>query len=183
MPYIKKTLTAGERLIILKRRHSFFWLKPFLWSVVLAVAFYGFIFAFELVSPPKGLWEFLKVVVIYSFIQAPVFFIWPIWLCLWLSYWFKYRSKEYAVTTKRVIVKMGFIRIDTDELRNERIENIQIKQSLLGRLFSYGDLEFKGTGGTEVVFLFIADPVDTKKAIESVIFEKTTTPVWRPQIG
>ena len=169
MFYIKKTLTTDEKLVTLKRQHWFFWFKPFLWSSILFLGFYAYVSAY---TPPEGLLEILKFLLwIIGLIVLPI----------WLIYLVKYYALENAVTTKRVIVKMGFIRIDTDELRNERIENIQIKQSLLGRLFSYGDLEFKGTGGTEVVFRFIADPVDTKKIIESVIFEKPS--VWRPRIG
>ena len=169
MPYINKTLTSNEKLILLKRRHWFFWLKPFLWSMVLFIGSCFYIYTY---LAPKGFLENIKILfILISLIFLPIY----------LIYLVKYYALENAVTTKRVIVKMGFVRIDTDELRNERIENIQIKQSLLGRLFSYGDLEFKGTGGTEVVFRFIANPVDTKKAIESVIFEKTS--VWRPKRG
>ena len=169
MSYIKKTLTTNERLVILKRRHKLFWFKPVLWSGVLStVLCYGYIFFYK----PFGFWETAKALcVIIGLVLLPI----------WLVYMIKYYALENAVTTKRVIVKMGFIRIDTDELRNEQIENIQIKQSLLGRLFRYGNLEFKGMGGTEVVFLFIADPVDTKKAIESIIFKNPSH--WRPQIG
>ena len=170
MSYIKKTLTSGEKLIILKRRHWFFWIKPSLWSVGLMVAFYVYTSAY---APPQGIWETTQFILIITGLVL---------LPLWLWNWMKYRSKEYAVTTKRVIVKKGIIRVDTDELRNERIENIQIKLSLLGRLFGYGDLEFKGTGGTEVVFFFIADPVGAKKTIEAVIFARPlVTRRWQAQ--
>ncbi len=168
MSYIKKTLTSGEKLVVLKRRHWFFWIKPSLWSVVLLVGFYLYFSSYN-----QKIWETaLSLLVITGIVILP----------LWLWDYIKYRSKEYAVTTKRVIVKTGVIRIDTDELRNERIENIQINLSLLGRLFGYGDLEFKGTGGTEVVFLFIADPVGTKKTIEAVIFARPIKTVgWQAQ--
>ena len=86
-------------------------------------------------------------------------------------YFIRYISIENAVTNKRVILKKGFIKTNTDELRNERIENIQIKQSILGRIFCYGDLEFKGTGGSSVIFKIIGDPISIKKEIENVVFE------------
>ena len=79
-------------------------------------------------------------------------------------------STENVATNKRVIFKIGFIRSDTDELRNENIENIQIKQSIIGRILGYGDLEFRGTGGSPVVFKTIPDPISVKKEIEHVIY-------------
>ena len=171
MSYILKTLTTGEKLVVLKRQHWFFWIKPILWSVILTG---GPLFYFMSMDHPTSLKDIFKsTLFLLGFIVLPIF----------LVYFIQYRSKEYAVTNKRVIVKSGVIRIDTDELRNERLENIQIKQSVLGWLFNYGNLEFKGTGGTEVVFHFISDLLNTKKNIEVALFTHPVSVAWRPQKG
>ena len=153
MSYIKKTLTVEEDLILLKARHWFFWLRPFFTIAG--------IFALNL-------WVYLE-----DFFGWKFFFIILVFVCLPLMvyYFLKYKSVEYGVTTKRVLLKVGFLRANTDELRNERIENIQIDQSIMGRIFSYGNLEFKGTGGTAVIFKMIHNPITTKKTIERIIFK------------
>jgi uncharacterized membrane protein YdbT with pleckstrin-like domain len=49
-------------------------------------------------------------------------------------------TSEYAVTNKRVLVKIGLIRRDSLELLLTKIEAIGVNQSILGRLLGYGTL-------------------------------------------
>ena len=161
MSYIKKTLTTGENIIISKRIHWFYWVSfmPF-FLLVLGVSS----FLFLLISISKIGTTAVKVDIMIS-----LFIFLPSFIGL-LCYYIKYISIENVVTNKRIIFKTGFIHADTDELRIERLENIQIKQSILGRIFRYGDLEFKGTGGSPVIFKFIANPISTKKEIETSLY-------------
>ena len=158
MSYIKKTLTEDEKIIILKKCHWIFWfsLMPI------------FLFITNVLSSLYLLRSLFIDTEQYKIIIAMCSLV-PSAIGL-LSYLIKYKSTENAVTNRRVIFKTGFIRTNTDELRNERIENIQIRQSILGRILRYGDLEFRGTGGSPVVFKLIDDPIATKKEIENIIF-------------
>ena len=158
MSYIKKTLTEDEKIIIIKKCHWIFWFS--LTSL--------FLFVTNILSSLYLLRSFFIDTEQYKIIISMCLLV-PSAIGL-LCYLIKYKTTENAVTDRRVIFKTGFIRTDTDELRNERIENIQIRQSILGRILKYGDLEFKGTGGSPVIFKLIADPIDTKKEIENVIF-------------
>ena len=58
----------------------------------------------------------------------------------------RYKSVELAVTTKRIIVKHGFIRRQTVEINLDKVESIQVEQGMLGRLFNFGTLIISGTG-------------------------------------
>ena len=49
-------------------------------------------------------------------------------------------STELAVTSKRVIAKMGFIRRYTVELNHSKVESVNVDQSVLGKLLDYGTL-------------------------------------------
>jgi uncharacterized membrane protein YdbT with pleckstrin-like domain len=53
---------------------------------------------------------------------------------------------EIAVTDRRVIYKTGFVSRQTDEMPLAKVENIEVKQSILGRLLDYGDVDVQGTG-------------------------------------
>jgi len=76
----------------------------------------------------------------------------------------RYKSVELAVTTKRIIVKHGFIRRQTVEINLDKVESIQVEQGLLGRLFNYGTLIISGTGTSHAPLTGTADPMGFRKA-------------------
>lgn len=76
----------------------------------------------------------------------------------------RYRSTELAVTTKRVIVKHGFIRRQTVEINLGKVESIQVDQGVFGRMFNFGTLIVAGTGTSHAPLAWIADPMAFRKA-------------------
>jgi membrane protein YdbS with pleckstrin-like domain len=76
----------------------------------------------------------------------------------------RYKSVEVAVTTKRIIVKHGFIRRQTVEINLDKVESIQVEQGLLGRLFNFGTLIVAGTGTSHAPLTGIAEPMGFRKA-------------------
>jgi len=69
-------------------------------------------------------------------------------LALWLlgRAWFERWTTEVAITDRRIIHKTGFIRRNTIEMSVEKVESVDVNQSLLGRLLDYGDVLVRGTG-------------------------------------
>ena len=76
----------------------------------------------------------------------------------------RYKSTELAVTTKRVIVKHGFIRRQTVEINLNKVESIQVDQGVLGRLFNFGTLVISGTGTSHAPIARISEPMGFRKA-------------------
>lgn len=76
----------------------------------------------------------------------------------------RYKSTELAVTTKRVIVKHGFIRRRTVEINLNKVESIQVDQGVLGRVFNFGTLVVSGTGTSHAPISGIAEPMAFRKA-------------------
>jgi len=71
--------------------------------------------------------------------------------------WFERWTTEIAITNRRIILKRGFIRRDTAEMHMDKVESVDVNQSLLGRLFDYGDVTVRGTGaGLETLRLIDA---------------------------
>lgn len=83
-----------------------------------------------------------------------------------LSPYIQYITSEYAVTNKRVIVKVGLIRRQTLETLLQKIEAISVDQSVLGRILNYGTITITGTGGTRESFMNIADPLGFRRAVQ-----------------
>jgi uncharacterized membrane protein YdbT with pleckstrin-like domain len=76
-------------------------------------------------------------------------------------------TTEFAVTDRRVILKRGLFSRSTQEIAIERVEGVQLEQSLWGRLFGYGRLDVKGTGDTLVRFPNMTAPEKFRAAIDN----------------
>ena len=83
----------------------------------------------------------------------------------------EYYTTEQALTNRRIFYKTGLIRRDTDEIRVEAMETISVNQSIFGRLFGYGDIDFSGRGGTRIKFIFVPKPFLIKRNFESQLYE------------
>jgi len=78
-------------------------------------------------------------------------------------------STEVAVTTKRVIAKVGFIRRNTVELNHSKVESFTVDQSIPGRMLGFGTLVVNGTGGGKSAFRTIDSPLEFRRqAMETI---------------
>ena len=77
--------------------------------------------------------------------------------------WIRYRTTEFAVTDKRVIAKTGFISRNTVELFLDKVEALNVEQSVLGRVFNFGTVAIHGTGATQEPIRNISAPLLLRK--------------------
>jgi hypothetical protein len=75
-------------------------------------------------------------------------------------------TTEVAVTTSRVIYKRGLVARYVGEMSIDRIEGVNVLQTIMGRLLNYGRLMIRGMGVGEVILPTLADPITFRKAIE-----------------
>jgi uncharacterized membrane protein YdbT with pleckstrin-like domain len=78
-----------------------------------------------------------------------------------------YVTSEFAVTDKRVIIKVGVLRQRTVEMQLSKVETVAVNQGLLGRLFGYGEIVVTGTGGTKETFKGISAPLELRRAVQA----------------
>jgi uncharacterized membrane protein YdbT with pleckstrin-like domain len=76
-------------------------------------------------------------------------------------------TSEFAVTNKRVILKLGVLNTRSVELLLPKIEGITVTQSLPGRLFGFGGIVVTGSGGTQETFTGIQAPLDFRQAVQA----------------
>lgn len=81
--------------------------------------------------------------------------------------WLRRRSSEFAVTNKRVIIKLGVLTTRSTELLLPKIEGIAVSQSLWGRMFGFGEIVVTGSGGTQEPFDNIQSPLDFRQAVQA----------------
>lgn len=77
--------------------------------------------------------------------------------------WIKYKTTEFAVTDRRVIAKSGLISRRTVEMFLDKVESLNVEQSVPGRLFDYGTVTIRGTGATSEPFGEISAPLALRK--------------------
>jgi uncharacterized membrane protein YdbT with pleckstrin-like domain len=101
-----------------------------------------------------------------------IIFIWPVIFSLiligipWLiAAILQKKTTEMAVTNKRVIIKTGIISRRTIEMNLSKIENIEVNQNIIGRIFGYGIITIVGTGGTHEPFKNVSQPLDFRKSV------------------
>jgi uncharacterized membrane protein YdbT with pleckstrin-like domain len=75
-------------------------------------------------------------------------------------------TSEFAVTTTRLIFKVGLIGRYTTELLLGKVESIGVQQTRAGRLLNYGDLVVTGTGGVKEVFPRVHDPIEFRNHVQ-----------------
>ena len=76
-----------------------------------------------------------------------------------LRAWFRRWTTETDVTNLRVVHKSGFIKRRTFEMSLDKVESVDVNQSILGRILNYGDVTVRGVGEGAERIRTIASPL------------------------
>ena len=79
--------------------------------------------------------------------------------------WFHRWTTETDVTNLRVVHKTGFIKRRTFEMSLDKVESVDVNQSILGRILNYGDVTVRGVGEGAETIDTIASPLDFRNHI------------------
>jgi uncharacterized membrane protein YdbT with pleckstrin-like domain len=140
--YLKHVLQPGETVRYQGSVHWILYLPPIFLSVIGVVA---------AATGPVGL-----------MIAAGCF---AIALILALRAWFIRWTTEIAVTDLRVIYAQGFIQRRSVEVNMDKIESVDVDQSVLGRLLNYGNVTIHGTGTTLEPLRNVDRPIEFRNEI------------------
>jgi uncharacterized membrane protein YdbT with pleckstrin-like domain len=130
MSYVKSVLQPGETVRYATTIHWIVYL-PGVALLVLALAAYWV--ALQPVSA-YAIWAWIALVLLACAVIAL------------FAGWFRRWTTEVAVTDRRVIYKVGFIRRRTIEMHLDKVESVDVEQTILGRLLDYGDILVHGVG-------------------------------------
>jgi len=79
----------------------------------------------------------------------------------------RYVSSEFAITNKRVLIKVGFINRHSLEMLLTKVETIRVEQGILARILDFGTIVVTGTGGTNEPFRLIANPLEFRRQVQA----------------
>ena len=91
-----------------------------------------------------------------------------IWLLMtWVNYYFS----SLTLKENQVILRTGLLIRKTVDIPLNKIESIDIRQSILGSIFRYGSLEITGTGGTRNLINYLCRPLTCRRQIEQLMYK------------
>ena len=154
MGYVERHLLPNERVLYKTRLHWVLFVKS---AVVVGLG----------VVLTAVLWRVLQPAWLWYVGLAVV----AIGLVFWLIHLVELMTSEFAVTTTRLIFKVGLVARYTTELLLSKVESIGVHQGLLGRLLDYGDLTVTGTGGAREVFHRVRDPISFRNYVQQASVE------------
>ena len=91
----------------------------------------------------------------------------PIFLYMMIVKW----TTERVLTKFRFIKKTGWIKRKTEEIRVDRMEEINLDQSIFQRIFNAGNVYISGTGGSKINMQWIDNPLDFQKKLNDLKVE------------
>ncbi|MEH2489846.1 PH domain-containing protein [Bradyrhizobium sp. AZCC 2230] len=150
--YIDEILQPGERVLYSTNAHWIFYFPAILaWIVALAL----FVASRQMI-------DIYSVMILCLFGSGLVALAALFWT---LKGWFHRFTTETDVTNLRVVHKTGFIKRRTFEMALDKVESVDVDQTILGRILNYGDVTIRGVGEGIETIKTIASPLAFRSSI------------------
>lgn len=179
MSYVKQSLTEGEKVVFRARKHWWFTWFAMMTTLLLLAGCAALVYyqraisawvvekldeaefwdaADEVEITPENAQSIIGAVIITVAVLATIRFLFK------LRSFFSY---EYAVTTRRVVMRTGLIRRRVFEITLRQLETVSVSQGILGRILGYGRITIVGTGGSYATYGGIAKPMRFRHAVHT----------------
>jgi len=143
--YIDEILQPGEKVLYSTNLHWVFY-----WRAIAAWIFALVLLVLSRLTTTEGL---ILLCFSASAVVALAALYWT------MTAWFHRWTTETDVTNLRVVHKSGFIKRRTFEMSLDKVESVDVNQSIPGRLLNYGDVTIQGVGEGRETIATIASPL------------------------
>ncbi len=156
MSYLDRVVKPGETLLVRARLHWVIYLRSFV-VMAIAVAWAVGVAIWSRTGAPSpslvlGLYLLAALLMAFAVVR--------------LAGQMLLRSTtEFGVTNHRIIVKRGLVSLHTVEMSVDKVESVDVDQTVLGRLLGYGTVTVHGIGARWDPIPQIADPLAFRNAI------------------
>jgi len=150
--YIDEILQPGEQVLYSTNAHWIFYFPAIVAWIAVAILLIASAMTAAIPTLMLVCWATAAVVAV------PALF-WTV------KGWFHRMTTETDVTNHRVVHKTGFIKRKTFEIALDKIESVDVEQSILGRILNYGDVRINGVGEGTQKIPTIASPLAFRSAI------------------
>jgi uncharacterized membrane protein YdbT with pleckstrin-like domain len=146
MRYVRRVLQPGETIVYSTKLHWLIYVNAILLGIVCIIL----IGAAIATNDNQNLSLALVIAAILFALLA---------LATALRAFIRRATTELAVTDHRVIYKSGLLSRHTIEMNRDKVESVDVDQSVFGRIFGYGTVVVRGTGGSLEPMRNIGDPL------------------------
>ena len=152
MSYIQKNLMTNEKIIYQTKLN---WILYFKSLMVMLIGF--LLFGLSVYSRNNSfLFGMAELFLIFGIISSGITYI-------------EIKTFEFAVTNKRVLIKQGILRTQSQEIMLNKVEGIYVEQGIIDRLVNSGSIIIKGTGGSQNPLRHIDNPFQFRIAVNEQI--------------
>ena len=152
--YIDEILQPGEKVLFSTNAHWIFFL-PAIAGWVVAIIFLILSYQVPTGAPALLCLSMAAISAIAALYKT-------------ITAWFHQWTTETDVTDLRIIHKTGFIQRQTFEMSLDKVESVDVDQSVMGRILDYGDVIVKGTGTGFEPLKRIAAPLELRNHITGI---------------
>lgn len=149
--YIDEILQPEEKVLYSTKPHWIFFLPAIgLWILAAAL----FVLSGLIPQGPAVLvcWSLAAIVGLVALYKT-------------VTAWFHRWTTETDVTTFRIVHKTGFIQRRTFEMSLDKVESVDVNQSIMGRLMNFGDVTILGVGEGKETIKTISSPLSFRNSI------------------
>jgi uncharacterized membrane protein YdbT with pleckstrin-like domain len=157
MNYVDQSLGEGEVVRHVTRKHWIIFVVP-VFQIVIALILAGLGYKIGDIWVWFG-W-LMKMLGLILLILGALHF---------LGAWLVRVTTELAVTDRKVIGKWGLIARRTIEQRLQKVDSIEVEQTILGRILGYGTVEVRGSGVSMTPLRMIAGPLTFRRRVEDAL--------------
>ena len=160
MGYVEDTLGSGETI---EYDVSFHWLWTFSAYTIFVTMGVAALALYLVLGQMTSIEETEPMIrLIPSLLLAVIGLV--IFLYMMIKKW----TTERVLTDIRFIQKTGWIVRHTEEIRIDRMEEVNLDQSLFGRILDYGDVQMAGVGMGVIKLKMIDSPIEFQKKLNDL---------------
>lgn len=148
--YLKSLLGDNERIVFVTHPHWLILVSEIISETVLAIALVVLITLIWLLWVPN-----LLILLGYLLLAFPL-------VSLWRDYTI-WSNRQYVITNWRVIQISGVFNKDVTDSSLDKVNDVKLEQSVLGRMLDYGDVEILTASELGVnLFKMVGQPIRLK---------------------
>lgn len=154
MSYIRKSLSADERILHQGAIHWIIYVKPFLWLLAGM-----FLLSYATTAPynlPLLILFGSSILLLIGIIQLVGAIVEQV-------------TTDLAVTNKKVVAKWGLLSRRTIEQRLGKVDSVEVVQTLVGRVLNYGTVIIHGSGVSLTPITRVWAPLSFRRHVEAAI--------------
>jgi uncharacterized membrane protein YdbT with pleckstrin-like domain len=154
--YLESLVGENEKIILIDRQHIFILIR----AIFLEIVLFAFILAAGIIITVL----FQQTLKLFPIVVALVLCLVPFLGALRdIMIWY---NREYIVTNRRVIQISGVFNKDVTDSSLDKVNDVKMDQTVLGRLFDYGDIEILTASELGAnLFRHIGKPIRFKTAM------------------